>query len=504
MSLYYIIKPMKTICLKWENLSQIAKPVTVPAYNRKSLLPSITHIGLGNFHRSHQACYLDELLNRNLANTGIVEINLIPDSFPLGKILAEQDYLYTLVTKGADGQEETKVIGSILDYVNAPENKQKALDRIAAEETKLVTLTVTENGYYYDKTSGGPDLKEEVVRHDLEHPDDPSGAAGFLAAGLAGRYRANRKPLTIMSCDNIPANGKLLKKLVLYFCREAHPEILSWVEDNVSFPCSMVDRITPVTTPLLVRELEERRGIHDNWPVCAEDFRQWVLEDDFKTPVPDYGAVGVQLVKDAEPYELMKMRLLNGSHSALAYPGYLLGYRKVDDAMKDPLLRDFIRRRYMEEVTPTLRPVPGIDLDLYKDTLVSRFSNSNISDTVERLASQGSGKIPNFILNPLADTIRAGGRYDAIAFALASWARFLSGFDEEGRSIVLEDARAKELSEAAKNALRQPGAFLKTAGLQNTDGGALEALGRKFAASLERINAGGTKRALEEFLKAGV
>jgi mannitol 2-dehydrogenase len=305
-----------------------------------------------------------------------------------------------------------------------------------------------------------------------------------------------------MSCDNIPANGKLLKKLVRYFCGEAHPEILSWIEDNVSFPCSMVDRITPVTTPLVVRELEERYGIRDGWPVCAEDFRQWVLEDDFKTPVPDYGAVGVQLVKDAEPYELMKMRLLNGSHSALSYPAYLLGYRKVDEAMKDPLIRDFIRRRYMEEVTPTLKPVPGIDLDAYKDTLVSRFSNRNISDAVQRLSAQGSSKIPNFMLNPLADTILAGGRREAIAFALASWARFLSGVDEQGQPIALDDLRGEELSEAAKNAPRQPAGFLKAAGLRDIGGEALETLGKQFAASLETINARGMKKALEEFLES--
>jgi mannitol 2-dehydrogenase len=493
---------METIRLKRENLFRITKPVAVPACRREELLPSVAHIGLGNFHRSHQACYLDELLNRNLAKTGIIEINLVPDSFPLGKILAEQDYLYTLITKGADGREDVRVIGSILDYINASEDKRKALDRLIDEGTKLVTLTVTEKGYYYDKVSGEPDLKEEAVRHDLEHPGDPSSAAGFLAAALAGRYKANGKPLTVMSCDNIPANGKLLKKLVLYFCRETHPEILSWVEDNVSFPCSMVDRITPVTTPLVVRELEERYGIRDGWPVCAEDFRQWVLEDDFKTPVPGYAAAGVQLVKDAEPYELMKMRLLNGSHSALAYPAYLLGYRKVDGAMKDPLIRDFIRRRYMEEVTPSLKPVPGIDLAVYKDTLVSRFSNSNISDTVQRLASQGSSKIPNFMLNALLDIIRGGGRYDAIAFALASWARFLSGVDEEGQSIVLDDVGGQELAEAAKNAGRQPGGFLKAAGLRHISGGDMETLEGKFAASLDSINGKGIKRALEEFLKS--
>jgi mannitol 2-dehydrogenase len=266
----------------------------------------------------------------------------------------------------------------------------------------------------------------------------------------------------------------------------------------------MVDRITPVTTPLLVRELEERYGLGDRWPVCAEDFRQWVLEDDFKTQVPDYASAGAQLVKDAEPYEMMKMRLLNGSHSALSYPAYLVGYRKVDEAMKDPLIRDFIRRRYMEEVTPSLRPVSGIDLALYKDTLVSRFANSNISDTVERLASQGSSKIPNFMLSPLSEIIRSsGGRCDAIAFALASWARFLSGVDEQGQRIVLDDVRGEELSEAAKNAVSRPGSFLKAAGLQDISGGDLETLGGKFAAFLESINGKGMKRALGEFLAFG-
>jgi mannitol 2-dehydrogenase len=498
MTLYYIIETMETIKLKRENLSRLTKPVGVPLYSREALIPSIVHIGLGHFHRAHQAGYLDELLNRNLATTGIFEMNLIPDSFPLERILEDQDYLYTLITKSTGGEETVRVIGSICAYLNASSYKKEALARLVDEQTELITLTVTEKGYFYDKASGEIDRKEAAVRYDLENPGDPRTAAGFLTAALAGRYQANRKPLTIMSCDNIPANGKLLKNLVLSFCQESCPQIIPWIEDKVSFPCSMVDRITPGTTPALIRELEEHYGIGDQWPVCGEDFRQWVLEDDFKTPVPDYAAAGVQLVKDVEPYELMKMRLLNGSHSALAYPSYLLGYRKVDEAMRDPLIRKFIRNHYMEEVTPTLAPVPGIDLVSYRDTLVSRFSNSNISDTILRLASEGTSKIPNFMLKPLSDAVRGGGRHDAIAFALAAWARFLTGSDEKGQSIPLDDVNGPSISAAARKAQVQPEDFLKTAGIQDIEPAALTALGKKVSACLVNIHRKGIRAALEE------
>ena len=496
---------MQTIKLNQENLSRIQKPVSVYGYDKKALSPSIVHLGLGNFHRAHQAAYLDELLEKKTERRGIFEINLIPDSFPLDDILKEQNYLFTLITKSASAEEKVRIPGSILGYLNASGNRKAALEKIADNMTSIVTLTVTEGGYYFLRKTGEIDSRNEAVRRDLEHSDEPKTAAGCLAAALALRYKNGRNPLTIMSCDNIPSNGTVLKNCVSFFCRELYPEILPWVEDQVSFPCSMVDRITPVTTPALIKELEDHYGISDRWPVCGEDFCQWILEDNFKTPVPPYGEAGVQIVKDVEPYELMKMRLLNGSHVALAYSSYLLGCRKVDEAITQPLIKKFIRKHYMEEVTPTLAPVPGIDLAVYKDTLVKRFSNKNIGDTILRLCSEGSSKIPNFIMNPLSDAIRRGLPHDAIIFALVCWARFLEGKDEQGQPIPLEDVNGPALSEAARRAAQTStgggaAAFLSAAGLQGLSPSQFDAAAEKFKTRLDAIHGRGIKRALEEFL----
>jgi mannitol-1-phosphate/altronate dehydrogenase len=488
---------MKPIKLNQHNLPGISG-VALPSYDRGALKPSILHIGLGHFHRAHQAAYLDELLNRGLTDQGLFEMNIIPDSFPLGAILAGQDYLYTLMTKDAGGAETVRVAGPILGYLNASGNPGAALARIASEDTRIISLTVTEKGYYFDHHREDLRWEEGPVAGDVEHPESPVTAAGYLAAGLAARYRAGRAPLTIMCCDNVPANGKLLKKCVLLLCKRSFPEIVNWIEEEVAFPCSMVDRITPGTTGTLIRELEDRYGISDGWPVCGEDFRQWVLEDNFKTPVPDYGVLGVQIVKNVEPYELMKMRLLNGSHSALAFPSYLLGHRRVDEGISDPLIREFIRRRYMEEVTPTLEPVPGIDLGAYKDILIRRFSNRNIGDTLLRLASDSSGKIPTFMLPPLRDTAVRGGKNDAILFALAGWARFLSFTDEEGKPIPMEDPKGGVLKKEAAKALTAPEAFLGAIGLE---GGIRAALAERFKTHLERISRRGMRAALEQFLK---
>jgi mannitol 2-dehydrogenase len=494
------MKIMGSIKLNRENLSRISGPVTVPLYRGKDLRPSIVHLGLGHFHRAHQAAYLDELLNRGSAVSGIFEINLIPDSFPLAEILKAQDYLYTLITKNPEGEAEVRVVGSIAGYLNAGDGKEPAIARLADEKTDLVSLTVTEGGYYYDKTTREPDQREAAVRRDLENPGDPRTAAGCLAAALARRFKDSRKPLTVMCCDNVPANGILLKSCVLFYCRELWPETIPWIEDSVSFPCSMVDRITPGTTPALIKELEDRWNVSDGWPVCSEDFRQWVLEDNFKTPVPDYAAVGVQIVKDVEPYELMKMRLLNGSHSALSYPAYLLGCRMVDQGITHPLVGPFIREHYMEEVTPTLEPAPGIDFGAYKDTLVSRFSNKNIGDTVLRLCSQGTSKIPNFMLKPLSEALRRGLPYSSITFALAAWARFLEGTDEQGRSIPLEDINGPAISAAAKAARKDPRAFLVNAGIQNLGEAHLAAAAETFGVQLDAIYDKGMAKALGEFL----
>jgi mannitol 2-dehydrogenase len=491
---------VKSVKLNQHNLPDVKPPVSVPRYDRSKLRESIVHIGLGHFHRAHQVAYLEDLLNRGIADSGIFEMNIVPDSFPVADILAGQDHLYTLITKNPAGEAGVKITGAIKGYLNASADKGRGVARLADDRTDLVTLTVTENGYYYDKKTGAPDLNDPAVRNDLEKPSDPRTAAGFIAAALALRYKNGRKPLTVMSCDNIPANGAVLKTGVLAFCRELYPDIVPWIGEKVSFPCSMVDRITPGTTKELISELEERYGVSDGWPVCGEDFIQWVLEDDFRTPVPDYAAAGVQVVKDVEPYEFMKMRLLNGSHAALGFTSYLMGFRMVDEAITNPLIGRFIRDHYMEEVTPTLAPVPGIDLKSYKDTLVSRFSNKNIADTILRLTDFSPVRFTNFVLKPLSNTIQRRLPHKAVTFAVAGCARFLTGTDEKGNPIPINNVDAEELKAAAAKARTDPKDFLKIAGTLYLSDDEMAGFEYEFKECLGRIYDKGTEAALMEVL----
>jgi mannitol-1-phosphate/altronate dehydrogenase len=494
--------------LNQKNLEALAGKVEIPRYDRGALVPRIVHVGLGHFHRAHQALYLDELIARGLSGAGIFEINLVEDPYPLGEIAGEQDYLYTLISRGAGGEEKVRVIGSILGYLNAvKDGTEKVLARIAAPETAVLSLTVTEKGYCFDMASGEPAWDNPLLGRDLENPGAPVTMPGFIAAALARRRKTNGLPLTIMSCDNFPSNGRVLKTCIVSFCRKAWPDLVPWIEENVAFPLSMVDRITPATAPETVQYLADNFGMDDRWPVCCEDFRQWVLEDNFKLPEgPADGAsfhpgnlsrAGVQVVKEVEPYELMKIRLLNGSHSALSYPAWLLGHQGVAEAALDPLIGNFIRRQYMEEITATLLPVEGIDLNVYKDTLLSRFSNKNIGDTVLRLAQDGSKKIPVSVLNPLIEAIKGGTGRRAVVLALAFWARFLDGVDEAGAPIPLDDPAGAAAAAAAKKARQDPENFLRVIGIHGIGADPFRELTAEFREGLEKIYRLGTKKTLE-------
>jgi mannitol-1-phosphate/altronate dehydrogenase len=492
---------METITVCEGNLKVLeGRGLGIPRYDRKTLRPRIVHLGLGHFHRAHQAVYIDELLNRGLCDSGIFGINLVPDPYPLGEITAEQDRLYSLLARGPAGEGELRIIGSILGYLNAASRPEEALAILSRRETAVISLTVTEKGYCYDPLKEDLAWDQEDLAHDAAFPDKPRTAIGFLALALERRRREGGGPVTVMSCDNFPSNGKILARCLDSFCRRTRPELLPWIKDNAAFPLSMVDRITPGTTAAFLEELERDHGVRDRWAVGCEDFRQWVLEDRFQQgfPLGALAAAGVQIAGEVEPYELMKIRLLNGSHSALAYPAYLMGHRAVAEAAADPLLRRFIRDFYMEQIGASVPPVPGIDLGDYKDTLIRRFSNRNIADTVLRLASDGSKKIPNAILKPLAELEEHAPR-GAIVFALAAWARFLSGQGEGGESIPLEDPAAGQLSAAALRAGEEPEGFLRAIGMPETGG--VKSMARELGTSLGRINSLGTRRALEEFLR---
>ena len=360
---------------------------------------------------------------------------------------------------------------------------------------------MTEKAYYYDTVKEDLAWDHEDLIHDAAFPGKPRTAIGFLALALEIRREKGAGPVTIMSCDNFPSNGKILARCLDSFCRKIRPDLAPWIRENAAFPLSMVDRITPGTTGALLDDLEKRHGIRDRWAVGCEDFRQWVLEDRFQEafPLGALGKAGVQIVKEVEPYELMKIRLLNGSHSALAYPAYLMGYRGVAEAAADPLLRRFIREFYMEQIGNAVPEVPGIDLKEYKDTLIRRFSNKNIGDTVLRLASDGSKKVPNAILKPLAELVQNGIPHGAVVFALASWARFLSGKGEGGEPIPLEDPAASVLSAAALKAGTEPAAFLRAIGMPEIGGDKLDSLAQELRACVDQIAAAGIRRSLEAY-----
>ncbi|QQO09390.1 mannitol dehydrogenase family protein [Breznakiella homolactica] len=490
---------MAAVHLNRKNLSGITSGVKVPEYSPDNLKPSIVHIGLGHFHRAHQAVYLDDLLNLGSGNAGIFEINTIPDGTGLAEKLAGQDNLYTLISRDAGGAEEVRVIGSILGYLSAPDNREAAIARMASAETEIISLTVTEKGYYYDTVTEDLSREHPDIVHDITNPREPKTVIAYIAASLKLRSETNKKPVTIMSCDNFPSNGKILKKCILSFCETAYPDLIPWIESNTAFPSSMVDRITPATTEADVQYLESAYGIKDALPVCCEDFRQWVLEDNFKSAVPDLAKAGVEIVPDVEPYELMKIRLLNGSHSALSYLAYLLGYREVAPAMGDPLLKTFIRNFYMEEITATLQDIPGTDFRVYKDTLISRFTNTNIGDHILRLTLDGSKKIPNAVLLPLEETLRQGRRCNAILLALAGWARFLEGTDEAGVPIPVEDCGRDTVMAAAASARRDPEGFLRAIGVHGIGADEMRSISGIFKDYLEKLHRDGTRRTLADF-----
>jgi mannitol-1-phosphate/altronate dehydrogenase len=471
----------------------ITDAIKKPTYERSTLAPSLVHIGLGHFHRAHFLTYLDTLNNAGDAHDGVFEVDIPPANETFTKNLREQDYLYSVLSWGSDGSKDIRINGPIIGYANATKEPGTVLEKLSAPETKLISLTITEKGYYYLDDEQTLNWDNERILHDLEATDSyPATPVGYLSRALLKRKETN-SPVTIMSCDNIPENGKVLKCCILQFCDKKYPEIVSWVEKNVAFPCTMVDRITPGTTQSDIETIEEAGSYHDNCPVHCEDFLQWVIEDSHTTDIPDFAKAGAMVVKDVKPYELMKIRLLNGSHSALSYPAYLMGILTVDEAATNPLIHDFIRNHYMEELTATLPQVPGIDVTTYKDKLLNRFSNVYISDTILRLASDGSKKIANAIAKPLQETIGTKKKHEAMILSLAFWARFCSGIDENGKELPIDDPQREVLLKTWNKSEE----FLRNIGITN----GLEDLAKELAVALKAIEEEGTKQVLTDFLK---
>ncbi|WP_331769146.1 mannitol dehydrogenase family protein (plasmid) [Embleya sp. NBC_00888] len=443
------------------NLSSIARSVPTPTYDRSALRAGIVHIGVGGFHRAHQAMYLDALFNdgRDL-DFGVVGVGLLPQDSRMRDVMQAQDCLYTLVEKSPSGSRRPRVIGSMVRYLFAPDAPEAVLSALVDPAIRIVSLTITEGGYPVKQSSGEFDGTDASIRTDLRPGAPPRSAFGYLTEALARRREAGTDPFVVMSCDNIPHNGRLAREALTAFARLRDEELADWIEKEVSFPGSMVDRITPVTSDLDRVRLARDSGIEDTWPVGCEPFTQWVLEDRFPIGRPALERVGVQMVDDVEPYELMKLRLLNAGHQALCYLGHLSGARHIHEICQDPLFVRFLRGYMDHEATPTLPPVPGVDLAHYKAQLIERFANPAIGDTLDRLCAQTSDRIPKFLLPVTHRRLDDRGDVHRSALVVASWARYAEGTGENGEPIDVVDRRRDELMARATRYREDPLAFL--------------------------------------------
>ena len=447
--------------LSSSTLGALDREVAVPSYDRSVVRAGIVHFGVGGFHRAHQAMYLDRLMNDGQAlDWGICGVGVLPQDRRMHEVMQAQDCLYTLVIKHPDGTLEPRVIGSIIDYLFAPDDPEAVLARMTDPATRIVSLTITEGGYHLHQVTGELDASDPGLAADLLPGAIPVSVFGFIIEALDRRRAAEVAPFTVMSCDNIPGNGHVAKKMLTSFARLKDPELADWVEREVHFPNSMVDRITPVTADSDKEALAERFGVDDGWPVVCEPFTQWVLEDDFGGGRPQLQDVGVQLVNDVEPYELMKLRLLNASHQSLCYLGYLAGYRYAHEVCQDKLFVDFLLGYMDFEATPTLPPVPGVDLDRYKHQLIERFANPEVRDTLARLCAESSDRIPKWLLPVVRDQLAADRGIERAALVVAAWARYAEGTDEQGQPIVVVDRLRDRLVERAQHNREDPLIFI--------------------------------------------
>ncbi|MDB5709480.1 MAG: mannitol dehydrogenase family protein [Sphingomonas bacterium] len=428
--------------------------IAVPAYDPATVTAGIVHLGLGGFHRAHMARYTHALMNLGGDALGwaIIGAGLLPSDRRMADALTPQDGLYTLVERQGD-DEHVGVIGSIAEVIFAGEDSWALLDAIDRPEIRIVSLTVTEHGYCLNRATKRLDPAHPAIVADLADPRQPHSAIGIIAEAYRRRQAAGRPAFTALSCDNIEHNGAVLKDAVLDYAALIDADLAAWIAAEARFPATMVDRITPVTTTEDTADLAAHYGLADNWPVFAETFTQWVIEDDFVAGRPAWEEVGAQFVDDVAPYEFMKLRLLNASHLAIAGIGRLIGYTYIHETMQDPLLRRYMTALMAGETAPTLLPVPGVDLAAYQAKLVERFANPRIADTVERVNTDAA---LNYLLDPMRDRLARGESIELLALAVAAWLRRVRGEDEAGAPIDVRHPMAALLREKAVEGGRDP------------------------------------------------
>ncbi|MDO4164802.1 MAG: mannitol dehydrogenase family protein [Bacteroides sp.] len=476
-------------------------PIVSYSYNRAQVKPGILHIGVGNFHRAHEEFYTNRLLEAaDQQQWGICGAMLLPGDERLYKALKAQNGEYTLTVCGRDGKDEAYRIGSLVELIWAIENPEAVIRKIADKDIRIITLTITEGGYNIAKATGEFILDNADVQHDLQHPASPKTVFGYVAEGLRRRKAANAGPITLLSCDNLQHNGRTACKAFTSFIEAQDKELAAWVATNITFPNSMVDRITPATRPDDIARLNEKNGTSDQAPVYCEDFIQWVIEDNFIAGRPAWETVGAEFTQDVTAYENMKLSLLNASHTLLSYPSFLSGYRKVDDAMHDERIARFVRTFMDVDITPYV-PAPGkTDLEAYKQTLIERFGNRTVSDQIARLCFDGISKFPVYVMPNLIKMIRDHADLTRVAYLIAAYRHYLKyKTDDNGIGFDIAEPWLTE-ADTALIGSDNPVDFLALSAFQSTDLKASEAFTTLYLKMVDSIKKQGAMKTLEEIL----
>ncbi|KAF9886942.1 hypothetical protein FE257_010683 [Aspergillus nanangensis] len=502
---------MPPLKLTSQNLPQIVatageSQVKIPTYARGGAVKEgIVHVGVGGFHRAHLAVYVDQLMQHHgVTDYAICGVGLQPFDAAMRDALASQDHLYTVIERSGSGSF-AHVVGSINSYLFAPDNREAVIAKMAHPDTHIVSMTITESGYYYNENTHELQSEHPDIQYDLDpaHDAAPRTIFGFLYAALARRYAQGLNPFTVMSCDNMQKNGSITRHMLESFARLRNPAFAQWIADHGAFPNAMVDRITPQTAASDKAALAATVGIEDAWPVITEPFMQWVIEDQFSDGRPPFHKVGVQVVKDVhdvEEFEKHKLRLLNGSHSAIGYPGQLAGFQYVHEVMADPVYSQFIWQMMQEEVKPSLPEIPGVDVDRYCRTLVERFSNPTIMDQLPRICLNASGKIPQFIMPSIAEAIWVTGPFRRLCFVAAAWFRYIGGVDDSGKPFEVDDPMRQELQDKARAGGNHPAELLSIRNLFGDDLREDERFMKTITTALEDIARDGVMKTMPKYV----
>lgn len=486
-----------TLPLNEAALERLPPEVARPSYDRAGLRAGIVHVGVGNFHRAHMQVYLDRLFGMGRDHDFAVRgAGVRPADAQMRERLAAQDFLTTVVELDPSGLS-ARVIGSMIDF--APVEPGAVIAAMADPAIRIVSTTVTEGGYYVDAKTDGFAADHPDIQADAAHPEAPRTVFGMVLQALRRRREQGVPPFTFLSCDNLPENGHVARRTVTSLARLQDPAFADWVADNVAFPNSMVDCITPATSGRERRLVADRFGIDDAAPVACEPFRQWVLEDHFSAGRPALELVGAEFVPNVAQYELMKLRILNGGHAAIAYPGALLGHHFVHDAMADRRIADWLDALTRREIQPTLSPIPGVSYDDYRHLIARRFSNPEVGDTIPRLCLDGSNRQPKFILPVARQALAEGRPFEGLALEVALWCRYCAGTTEAGEPIPPNDENAADLKARALAARGDPGAFLSNA-LVFGDLGEAPRFAEAFGRQLRSLWQDGTEATLARYV----